>query len=267
MPLPKMPLPISFELNTFDRMIEFLNESNRIEGIHEIDYRDPNFQKFDEGHFAALVQSQENALENEKLSIQKIEHWQGLLAQEQIPLGHIIDKDAVGHVRSPDLPRNVKVGARTASHYSQVLQQLDALIDTINERLRSPDQFQDDVKYCQFLGSVFQRFEEIHPFVDGNGRVGRLIVNYIATYCKRPLIIFRSESSERNEYNEAHKSSKAMIQYMAKKIQEVIFGLNGDLLVKSDDLSGATSRYKSTHDDYQELYEWHELKTYLTQVS
>lgn len=42
------------------------------------------------------------------------------------------------------------------------------------------------------------RFESIHPFVDGNGRVGRILMNWERIKAKLPILIIREE--ERFDY-------------------------------------------------------------------
>lgn len=260
-----MSLPASFDSNTLGRMVDFLNESNGIESIKEINYYDLRYQKIANGHFGALVDSQQAALNHDPLTLKKIRHWQSLLTREQIPFGHHIDENEVGHIRSYSLPKNVRIASHIPPDYSQVPTLLDYLIERINEGLANQEKLKDDAAYCEFLGRSFLEFEKIHPFADGNGRVGRLIVNYIATYCHRPIIIFNSEMRERNAYYDAHDSAEGMVSFIAKKIQDVIFGLNHTILFKKPGTTGATHCYQSKDGKYQEQYQWHALLPLLQQ--
>jgi fido (protein-threonine AMPylation protein) len=38
------------------------------------------------------------------------------------------------------------------------------------------------------MAFLHDRFEHLHPFTDGNGRVGRLILNFTAAYLRAPLV-------------------------------------------------------------------------------
>lgn len=46
------------------------------------------------------------------------------------------------------------------------------------------------------------------------------IANYIASFCKRNILIFPSEYSLRNRYIKAHESEEAMSEYMFELIQK-----------------------------------------------
>ncbi|NGX42602.1 MAG: hypothetical protein K940chlam7_00882 [Chlamydiae bacterium] len=254
-----MTFPESIHRNTLERCIKFLNESNRIESINEIDYDNKKNQSVDTGHFGAFILSQNNAVNRNTLSVRKIRFWQELVTREQLKYDHHIEENAVGHIRGPSLKTNVRVGAYIPPDFSRVPMLLQCLIEDINEGLKDQGRLDDDVEYCKFLGSSFQRFESIHPFADGNGRVGRLVANYIATYCNRPIIIFDSEKSLREKYYRAHESHKKMWSFIAKKIQEAIFGLNGNILFKNIKSSGSSSLYSFPEKKDSEIYEWHAL--------
>ena len=233
-------LPASFEHNTFERMVTFLNESNRIESIKEIDYHDPAYQKPDKGHFGAFVHSQQCAETRQPLTHRMIRQWQAMLTKEQVPFGHHIEEGEIGHIRGPNLLKNVRIGSHIPPDYSRVPTLLDQWIEEVNAGLKDQERLKDDAAYQEFLGRSFQKFEEIHPFADGNGRTGRLIICYIATYCGRPIIIINSDMIERNAYYRAHKTGQEMVAFMAGKVQEAVFGPDKKLILKTATSSDAT---------------------------
>lgn len=54
------------------------------------------------------------------------------------------------------------------------------------------------------LARIHTLFESIHPFQDGNGRVGRILLNYLAISQGYPPIVIKGiELSERNKYYQA----------------------------------------------------------------
>jgi Fic family protein len=54
-------------------------------------------------------------------------------------------------------------------------------------------------------------FEEIHPFIDGNGRTGRIILNYILISKGYPLIIIKGDDENKQLYYEGLEEIDAQI--------------------------------------------------------
>ncbi len=51
-----------------------------------------------------------------------------------------------------------------------------------------------------YLAVLHAFFEEIHPFNDGNGRTGRLLLNYILISGGYPLVILKGDKNSKGEY-------------------------------------------------------------------
>ena len=66
------------------------------------------------------------------------------------------------------------------------------------------------------LAAVFHcLFERLHPFFDGNGRVGRLLLNFILLKSHYPLIIIQNKN-KRRYYNALRRADNGNYLYMIK---------------------------------------------------
>jgi len=99
--------------------------------------------------------------------------------------------------------RDIKIlGSRfDASPFQYVKIDMNLLLDWYNKNKKL---------HPLVLGTLFHhKFEKVHPFMDGNGRTGRMILNYILIKHKYPPLIIRRK--RRSEYlkslNKADKCS------------------------------------------------------------
>lgn len=234
------------------RAIEFLQESNAIEGITEIDYGRPELRVEGRGHWGAFQRMRSLASGRRRLELEELCTWQRLTCSEQVEFGHALPDAYIGRLRGPDNPVDVRVGSHVAPSFGEVRDLLYPWLDAANESAIAA--VSDDSEFVQRTADSFQRFEAIHPFADGNGRVGRLIVGWLALTHDKPPLIFRR--AEREEYYRAHRSKRAMRCFIAEKIREAIYR-GGELLPRTEhDLSsdgyGAAGRLEL-------IVEWHEL--------
>jgi Fic family protein len=97
----------------------------------------------------------------------------------------------------------VTVGARYFPNYQKVPGEVDKLCTKINAQL-NPPQSTPQI-YNQAFDAHFD-LVSIHPFADGNGRVSRLLMNYILSYHRQPLAILFNE--DKSDYYNALETSR-----------------------------------------------------------
>ena len=146
-------------------ILKFLQESNAIEGVYDAD-----------SLFQAFV-AWEYLMKEKKLSIGAILKVHKILMLHQESL---YEKDK-GYFRNCD----VRVGSRACSSHLKVHELMEKWI-------KSYAPITVDAKKAHIA------FEKIHPFVDGNGRTGRLLLLW--QYVKLELPIKIIYEKDRQEY-------------------------------------------------------------------
>ncbi|MCX7953547.1 MAG: Fic family protein, partial [Deltaproteobacteria bacterium] len=66
-------------------------------------------------------------------------------------------------------------------------------VSYVKENFRKPDSVEALEHFLNFLAKQHTLFESIHPFEDGNGRTGRIIVNYLLLSAGLPLVIIKAK--------------------------------------------------------------------------
>ena len=89
---------------------------------------------------------------------------------------------------------NVRVGSHLAPKHQEVKKLMNKLIRFIERE-------KDNITPVELAAIAHYRFEKIHPFGDGNGRIGRLLMNHIIWYSGYPILII--EYKNRNTYYRA----------------------------------------------------------------
>jgi Fic family protein len=199
------------------RALAFLQESNAIENIHSFDYSHSRAGQL-HGHVAAFLHSQKLARSRRVMSALDLCYWQQLIVLEQRQARIEVPLQGVGRFRSGYAPFNVGVDSYVPPSFTRVPELMQVWMRDLRTHLVDGSATLADAPLADLCGDMLQRFEAIHPFVDGNGRVGRLIVNYLLTYWRHRIVVFRCD--ERSTFFEAHKSQAAMRRFMRRKVGE-----------------------------------------------
>lgn len=110
------------------------------------------------------------------------------------PHPHATQAEAPGNWRRHDI--HPFPAGMTPPPFPEVDHRMTGWVTDVN-RLRDTD----EIAFPERLARVHNDFEQIHPFLDGNGRVGRLLLNLILVRLGYPpAIVFKNE---RTKYLEA----------------------------------------------------------------
>lgn len=100
---------------------------------------------------------------------------------------------------------NVTVGQLTPPDPSKVLQLMYQFIDNLNYKIRNATNQQDHIDCLTF---AHYEFISIHPFNNGNGRTGRILMNIVALkFGYKPLELYYREGDSRKIYIDAMKQA------------------------------------------------------------
>ena len=235
------------------RALEFLRESDAIEGIKGIPYERPEDRAPGRGHWGAYADMALRAEARAPISVATLALWQGLVCEEQTRFGHPLHEAWIGRIRSPLNSVDVTVGEYRPPSFAHVPALLEAWVVEVNHRASITDW--DDASLIESIADSFQGFQAIHPFADGNGRVGRLAANWLALRLSQALIVFRAE--ERPAYYAAHRSRRAMRIFMAGKLREAI--LFGEEEAPATHIGYSHDRYRRPSDGRELVVERHDL--------
>jgi len=103
----------------------------------------------------------------------------------------------------------VRVGSYIAPDWQEVHALINQLIDFINKN-------ENKLNPVELAGRIHFKFESIHPFGDGNGRIGRLIMNHILWHNGYPMLII--EYKKRKSYYKAlQKDEEGFVSYFIRR--------------------------------------------------
>jgi Fic family protein len=87
----------------------------------------------------------------------------------------------------------VRAGTTTFMDYKKVPERVSQLVDYINETINASKDF---LEINNLAFDAHFQMVSIHPFADGNGRLSRLLMNYIQQYHKMPLSVVYKEDKQ-----------------------------------------------------------------------
>lgn len=132
----------------------------------------------------------------------------------------------------------VHVGERYFTSYNKVEREIKKLCEELNDRI---GQVSIPRKIYQLAFDAHFYLVSIHPFADGNGRVSRLLMNYILAYHDLPLATIFVE--DKSEYYKALEDSRKEENTDLSPIRAFLFAQ------QEKHLSGEIEKFKTGNRD------------------
>jgi len=196
-----------YNSNAIENSTLTLKETERILLEQQV-MRDVSVRELFEAKNLARVVEYLRTRSAERLTIE------GITLLHQMLLGAIND-DFAGHLRRPG--EYVRVGSYIAPPPERVAELLQ---DALNVYESSHNEF-----FIERIARFHLEFERIHPFCDGNGRMGRLLINLQMAQEGFPPVIVRNKSKRTDYYPlfrqfEKDGDCSGMAQMLALALQE-----------------------------------------------
>lgn len=157
-----------------------------------------------------------NNIENERSGqalMQAVHAWLYLREQQKITIHHLLKTHKILMLHSKTVKPNEKgylrhcdvwIGGKRKVFISERLMKDE--LDDLFSRMNDPDKDEPGINRA-WARNAHIEFEHIHPFVDGNGRVGRMIYNWHLRKMRLPIHIIH-EGSEQQQYYQWFKDDR-----------------------------------------------------------
>ena len=106
----------------------------------------------------------------------------------------------------------VRVGVYIAPDWQDVKHLMRSLIGFINKK--------DNINPVELSAIAHYRFEKIHPFGDGNGRIGRLLMNHILWHLGYPMLIIEYKN-RKSYYKALRREEDGFVKYFLRRYLSV----------------------------------------------
>lgn len=161
-----------------EEVMDFLRESNAIEGVHDKD------------------------------SLDQARHaWEYLISKDILTTGTILKTHKILMIPSCLRPDErgyfrrvpVYVGGREGIKYEKIPGWINDWMDEVNSLFEEGLSGEGRETYWEeIIRLQHVAYEKIHPFVDGNGRTGRMFMNWTRLKLGLPILIIKAD--ERGDY-------------------------------------------------------------------
>lgn len=136
----------------------------------------------------------------EKISITLLLRWHREIFGET-------KKDIAGKFRN----YLVRVGEYIASDWQDIKKSMNHLIVFLKKEKMNP---------VELAARAHYKFEKIHPFGDGNGRIGRLVMNHILWHNKCPMLIIEYKN-RKSYYKALTRDEEGFVNYFVRRYLSV----------------------------------------------
>src|SRR3990167_7533279 len=154
-----------------EEVAEFLKESNAIEGVYDN---------------ASLLQAQEA--------------WKFLIKQKELTVGAVLKTHKILMLLQNLYPNekgyfrtlHVLIGGREGLEHKKIPHAVGQWVLNVNDVVKN-GQKENPIFLQRITQSHHVSYEEIHPFVDGNGRTGRIFLNWERLRVGLPILIIKAD--------------------------------------------------------------------------
>jgi Fic family protein len=102
----------------------------------------------------------------------------------------------------------VRIADHPAPDWQDIEDLMNEIINFINKKQK--------INAVELAAIAHYKFEKIHPFGDGNGRIGRLLMNYILWHWGYPMLIIEYKK-RRSYYKALKKSEEDFVNYFLRR--------------------------------------------------